>query len=154
MAFVATNNAKASGDIWDDADPVFNNYTYHYTIQHRHIAIKGKLLLDKGSFFAPWLSASLGAGFNRAYRYANKPTIYQALPNANFASHKTTAFTYTLGAGVQHILTKHLTAGIGYEFSDWGKSQLHRAAGQTIGNGLALNHLYTNGVLLNLTYIA
>jgi hypothetical protein len=44
--------------------------------------------------------------------------------------------------------------GAGYEFADWGKSGLNRAAGQTLNTGLALNHLYTNGVLVNLTYVA
>ncbi|HAT9492397.1 TPA: porin family protein, partial [Legionella pneumophila subsp. pneumophila] len=39
-------------------------------------------------------------------------------------------------------------------FADWGKSELGRASGQTLNEGLKLNHLYTNGVVLNLTYVA
>ena len=48
MAFVVTGAAKLSGDIWDDADPQFDNYTYQYQIKHSHFALKGKLLLDMG----------------------------------------------------------------------------------------------------------
>ena len=73
---------------------------------------------------------------------------------SNFASNTTTAFTYTLGAGVQRYLNPHWQAGIGYEFADWGRSQLNRALGQTLNSGLSLSHLYTNGFLLNLTYLA
>ncbi|HHS9463875.1 TPA: outer membrane protein, partial [Legionella anisa] len=78
----------------------------------------------------------------------------EALPNPDFADHTKTAFTYTLGAGVQKALNDHWQIGAGYEFADWGKSELGRAFGQTMNSGLALNHLYTNGVLFNLTYVA
>jgi hypothetical protein len=44
--------------------------------------------------------------------------------------------------------------GDGYEFADWGQSQLGRASGQTLSPGLSLNHLYTHGVLFNLTNLA
>lgn len=32
--------------------------------------------------------------------------------------------------------------GIGYEFADWGRSQLNRALGQTFNSGLFLPHVY------------
>ncbi len=154
LAIAAAGNAKFSGEIWDDADPAFNNYNYNYTVQHAHLAVKGKLLWDRGYWFTPWLSASVGVGFNRAYGFDNTPVIFEALPNANFTNHTTTAFTYTLGIGVQKTLSEHWQTGIGYEFTDWGKSQLGRAEDQTLNSGIALNHLYTNGLLLNLSYIA
>jgi len=65
-----------------------------------------------------------------------------------------TAFTYTLGAGFQRALSQNCQIGAGYEFADWGRSHLDRAFRQTLGNGLALNHLHTNGVLFNITYIS
>jgi len=72
----------------------------------------------------------------------------------DFASNTTTAFTYTLGVGVERHLNPHWQAGLGYEFADWGKSQLSRASRQTLNNGLSLSHVYTNGFLFNLTYHA
>ncbi|HHX3357169.1 TPA: outer membrane protein, partial [Legionella anisa] len=96
----------------------------------------------------------VGVGFNRAHDFTNTPLIFEALPNPDFADHTKTAFTYTLGAGVQKALNDHWQIGAGYEFADWGKSELGRAFGQTMNSGLALNHLYTNGVLFNLTYVA
>ncbi|RMX21650.1 porin family protein [Legionella jordanis] len=154
LAAATTGNAKLQGVIWDDADPEFNNHSYQYKIRNSRIAVKGKLLLDKGYWLMPWVSASLGVGFNRAHEYSNAPLIFEALPNPNFADHTKTAFTYTLGAGVQKAFNDHWQVGIGYEFADWGKSELGRADMQTMNSGLALNHLYTNGVLLNLTYVA
>ncbi len=154
LAVGATSNANLSGMIWDDADPEFDNYTYAYKIQHTHIAAKAKLLADMGYWFIPWVSGSIGVGFNNAHSFDNTPTIFEALPNPNFASHTETAFTYTVGAGVQKALNNHWQVGVGYEFADWGKSNLGRAAGQTQNSGLSLNHLYTNGVLFNLTYLS
>jgi opacity protein-like surface antigen len=154
LAVATTGNAYLSGNIWDDADSTFNNYAYAYKIKHTHIALKGKLLSDMGYMAIPWINGSLGVGFNQTHSFSNTPTLSEAIVMPNFAGNTTTAFTYTVGAGLQRKLDQHWQAGIGYEFADWGKSQLNRASGQTMNTGLSLNHLYTNGFLLNLTYSA
>ncbi|CAM3045636.1 Opacity protein and related surface antigens [Legionella steigerwaltii] len=154
VAVAATTNARLSGDIWDDADPEFDNFTYSYKIQHTHVALKAKLLADMGFLVMPWVSGSIGVGFNDAHGFNNEPKIFEAIENPDFASHTQTAFTYTVGAGVQKALTQNWQVGVGYEFADWGKSRLGRAPGQTMGDGLSQNHFYTNGVMFNLTYVA
>ena len=73
---------------------------------------------------------------------------------SNFSSHTNTTFTYNLGVGIQRVLNQNWQIGIGYEFADWGKSQLGIASGQTLNSGLKLNHFYTSGLLFNLTYVA
>jgi len=154
LAVAASGNARMQGIIWDDASFEFDNHSYSYRVQHTRVALKGKIIAGSSYRMMPWLSASVGAGFNRAKSYSNTPLIFEALPNSNFNNNTKTSFSYTLGAGVQKAVSAHWQAGIGYEFADWGKSQLGRAEGQTMNNGLALSHLYTNGVLFNLTYIA
>ena len=154
LEVAATNNANISGEIWDDANREFANYTYSYKIQHTHVAVKGKLLADAGFWLIPWVSASLGVGFNDTHRFHNTLTIFEALPTPDFSSCTQTAFTYTVGTGVQKVLNEHWQIGVGYEFADWGKSSLGRAEGQTLNSGLGLDHLYINGVLFNLTYLA
>lgn len=155
IALVTTGNAKSKGAIWDDADPQFNNYAYHYSIQHTHVALKGKLLADKfNTFIIPWISGSVGLGWNRAHHFENTPTIFEAITSPNFTGHTKTAFAYTLGAGANHAINHNWQVGLGYEFESFGKSKLSRAPGQTLGSGLVLNHLYINGLLFNITYIA
>lgn len=153
LALGFTAPLSLEDEIWDGVDLEYNNYISHYKIQHTHIALKGKLLVDSGYWITPWISGSLGVGFNNAYGFQSTPTIFEVLPASNFSSHKQTAFTYTLGVGLQKALNEHWQVGVGYEFADWGKSHLGRAPGQTLDNGLSLNHLYTNGVLLNLTFM-
>lgn len=154
LAFVATGNATLSGNIWDDADPAFNNYTYQYKVSHMAVALKGKLLGHWDLPIIPWISASLGVGFNKAYGFSNTPTIYEAVPSPNFTNNTTTAFTYAIGIGVERQLNPHWQIGAGYEFSDWGRSQLGPASGASSNQGLSLSHLYTNSLLFNLTYVA
>ena len=154
IAINATSSAKLSGEIWDDADPDFNNFTYDYSLQHTAVALKGKLLADRGFYLIPWVSASVGIGFNNAHSFDNLSVLFEALPHPNFRPNTQVAFTYTLGAGVQKMLNNNWQVGAGYEFSDWGKSHLGSAAQQTLSTPLALKNLYTNGVLFNVTYLA
>ena len=58
LAVATTGYAPLSGNIWDDADPQFNNYTYSYHVRHTHLALKGKLLADRGYIVTPWVSGS------------------------------------------------------------------------------------------------
>jgi opacity protein-like surface antigen len=148
------SNASLSGQIWDDALPEFNNFTYGYKVNHAHVAVKGKLLADMGAIVIPYFSGSVGVGFNHAYSFSNTPIIFEALPDPNFAAKTVTAFSYTAGIGAQRALSQNWQVGIGYEFADWGRSELGFAQGQTLGNGLKLAHIYTNGVLLNISYLA
>lgn len=149
-----SGGATLQGTIWDDANPQFENHSYQYYVQNSQIAIKGKLLMDKGYWLMPWISGSVGIGFNRAYGFTNTPLIFEALPNSNFTSRTTTAFTYSLGIGAQKRIDQHWQMGAGYQFSDWGRSQLGSANGQTVNSGLKLDHLYISGILFELNYLA
>ena len=149
--FGITGNANLSGDIWDDADPAFDNYTYQYQVRHRHIAIKGKLI-DQSFDVHPWISAAAGVGFNYSHSFINTPKIFEAVAMPNFSSKMVSAFTYSVGIGLQRTLSKHLQVGIGYEFADWGKSNLGSSEGQTTGQSLSLPHQYIQSLLLNVTY--
>lgn len=154
FAAAITGDAHLSGEIWDDANAEFNNYNYSYQIEHKHLSLKAKVLIDVDCLILPWVSGSMGVGFNEAHQFSNTPKIFEAVQNPNFSSHTKTSFTYAVGAGFDVAMTKNWQAGVGYEFADWGKSQLNRAQGQTIGKGLSLSHFYTQGLLLNITYLA
>jgi opacity protein-like surface antigen len=154
IAGALTSQAGLSGQIFDDADSQFNNYVYGYHIQHGHVALKAKVFKDLEYSVFPWISGSIGVGFNRANGFHNQPLISEAVMQNNFGNYMQTSFTYTVGAGLQKIINSNWQAGMGYEFADWGQSHLNAASGQTLGEGLSLNHLYTNGLMFNITYTA
>lgn len=154
LSFVATGPAKLSGQIWDDADEDFNNFVYQYQIQHKHLALKAKLMRDMGYLgLKPYLSASFGVGINEASNFAAIAIIEEAVGFPDFTPNKTRSYTYTLGFGLQKSLNKYWQLGLGYEFADWGKSQLGAAPEQLSGMGLKLDHLYTHGIFLSLTWL-
>lgn len=154
VALAADSPAKLRGDIWQMADPNFNNLTYQYHVRHTHVAIKSTLLSERFSkTILPYLSGSLGVGFNQAYNYSSTAKIFEALPGPAFQSNTETAFTYTVGIGIQKIISTRWQAGIGYEFADWGKNSLSKAPGQISGIGLQLAHFYTHQLQLTLSYL-
>lgn len=154
LAIAAININDIEGDILSDGESEFNNYAYDYKLQHIHVAVKEKLLFTTRTKISPWISASVGLAWNDAYDFNNTPKIFEAVKAPNFKDHTQTAFTYTLGIGFQYTLTRNWQAGIGYEFADLGKSALGSAEGQLTQDRLQAKHLYTNGVLFNLTYVA
>lgn len=149
-----TNNLNRNGDIWEQGSSDFDNYDYEYTINQSRIGVKGKLLTEplyKG--ISPYITGNLGIGLNQARAYASRPKIETESEQPPFDSHSTTSFTYIFGAGLQKTINSHWSIGAGYEFSDLGKSSLGRAAGQTMNEGIHLSHLYTNGVIVSLSYV-
>jgi opacity protein-like surface antigen len=154
VTVAATTSATEKGSVWEFSDPTFNNFTYQYHVTHFHVAIKGKALSAQFSENnLPYISGSAGVGFNRAYDYNTTPQIFEAVSPPNFQANTETTFTYTLGVGIQHVCSPHTQIGVGYEFSDWGKSGLLTAAGQRTRDVLQLNHLYTNQLQFNITFL-
>lgn len=153
LVVAKSGHANLQGDVWEDADPDFNNYSYRYRVRHSHVGVKGLLLIPAQYGLLPYISASLGIGTNDAYDFTSTPKIEEETPVPRFTNHSTTSFTYTIGLGLRKAINKNWQMGVSYEFSDWGKSQLGAAPGQTTNAGLKMDHLYTQGVYLNLSYI-
>ena len=153
FAVSTTSDAKVSGSIWEYADPEFDNYIYAYKVIHTGLAIKGKILADVNQPVMPYISGSLGVGFNRAHAFERVAVIEGEIPAPPFAPNTATAFTYTVGVGLQRALDEHWKLGIGYEFADWGKSHLGRFNGQTLNTGLRMSHLYTNELQFGISFV-
>lgn len=153
LEVAAATAATVNGDIWEDADRDFNNYNYHYNINHTRVGLRGRLLVDIEYDVMPYVSASVAVAFNDAHGFGIDPKIAEEVPAPSFDSNTEVAFAYTLGFGLQRIVNRHIQMGVGYEFADWGRSELGRVPGQTVGHGPALSHLYTNGLQFNLSYI-
>lgn len=152
LVVAGTTSASVNSDVWVDANPEFNNFTDTYRIEHAHIAAEGKVYMDVHAFAKPYVSGSLGVGFNRAYGDTLTTKLFQEIPPPVFTSHTTTALSYTLGAGLVRNLSHAWQVGMGYQFTDWGTTSLAAAPGQTVNGGLSLNHVYTNQLLFGLSY--
>ena len=153
IAVSKPSHATMSGDIWQDADPDFNNFYDHYYISHIQATVKGKLLsLVLGPTWQPYFSVTLGAASNKAFGYQSTTKLFQAIPPPDFLENTVTAFTYATSVGIQRMLNAQWALGAAYEFADWGKSSLSPANGQISSSAPSMSHLYTNQFQLNLTY--
>lgn len=152
LAFAVSGRTTLSGNIWDDADPAFDNYTYQYSVSHLALSLKAKIAGDWDFPIKPWVGATVGVGFNMSSGFTNTPTIPQVLPSANFADNTVTALSYSLSTGAAYKLDSQWELGVGYEFSDWGSSQLGAVPGGT-NLGPSLSHLFTHSVLFSVTYV-
>lgn len=143
--------ARFRGTVTQANNPSFSEKTYSYNVQELRVLVKGKLLFDL-NFYAtrPFLSAGVGIGFNHSYSYAEKPS---PVPPP-FRANTQTALTSTLGVGFEEIINEHWHVAIGYEFANWGRSQLDAAANQTTAPGLVVNNVYINSVLISLLFLA
>lgn len=154
VTLAGTTPVEFKGEVWEMGDPTFDNFVYDYRLKHMHVAVKGKLFATPFSETTwPYISGSVGVGFNRSYDYDTSAVIPEAVAPPNFENNTKTAFTYTLGAGIQRVFNSNLQAGIGYAFANWGQSALSPALGQQTQGVLALNSFYTNQLQFNITYV-
>lgn len=137
-----------------------NVASYAYKINHGRVAIKGLLAADSHEFFVqPYISGSLGIGFNHSHSFYTSPQITLAatgIPSAlfDYASNTEQGFAFTLGAGILKRLNQNWEVGIGYEFADWGKSTLSSNLPTPWNYSPPhLNKVYTHELQFSLSYL-
>ncbi|WP_058393295.1 outer membrane protein, partial [Fluoribacter dumoffii] len=144
LGVAAASDAALSGTV--NVNGVPDVYTYQYKISHVRAEFKGKLISNCFPMLQPYLSGSFGVGWNHSHDWTPTtidPVLY---PTYWFTTSSVVAFSYTLGAGVQKMLTPHWQVGMGVEFADWGKSYLG-GDGATLNQGPGMPHLYTTELL-------
>lgn len=139
--------------------PVSKTYSYSYRLSNARVGLKGRLIGDWGYWVKPYISGSANVGFNRSWNYTSAYTIFPLGEKPSFGDKTTTAFTYTAGIGVQGNIAPQWQLGVGYEFSDWGRSYLTEPS-LTLANGITFNYpaphatsFFTQSVQVTLSYI-
>jgi opacity protein-like surface antigen len=135
-------------------------YNYQYQLQTQQLLFIGKFLFTVRHMFHPYLAAGLGAAFNHAHGY-NAVTSQTGSVNLTptFSSNMQTSFSYSVGLGFDIDIDPHARLGIGYRFSDFGKSSLGN--GGVIYNNyfspvsfsLGGSHTYVNQLALEFGYL-
>lgn len=148
----ALSQLKIKGLIWDEADPRFVNNQYLYNINAYRVAAEGKMKKDIGLVLLPYINTSIGLGINKASDYKSIPLDCSVVNEQPFVTNTASSFSYSFGVGLEMISSKHLQFGLGYQFTDWGQSQLGAAVDQYINAGIYLPHIYTNAILLNIIF--
>jgi len=149
LGIAGVTDATVSGYV---DTPLFTDISsYQYKVNHVRAELKGKLICDSFKSFQPYLSGSFGAAFNNTHNFIPE-VINPLFPSTWFYSNTTLGFAYTLGLGVQTMVSTHWQIGAGYEFADLGRSFLS-GDGEAFTTGPSLSHLYTNEVLMSVSYL-
>ncbi|KGP62917.1 hypothetical protein EP47_09815 [Legionella norrlandica] len=150
LGVAGVSNAEVTGHA--NLNGLLDVYTYDYKVNHARIEMKGKLIGSSFNPVQPYISGSFGAAFNNSHDYRTTSINQFLFPAPWYASNTTIAFAYSVGTGLQMMLSPHWQVGMGYEFADLGKSFLG-GDGVNITKGLRLTHLYNNQLLFSLSYL-
>lgn len=132
-------------------DPNFDDFDYRYKVQSSRLVATGKLLGTYQQVFHPYVSGELGSAFNRSYGYTEIPRLATQPPKAPFKDNTLASFTWGVGVGVDMDISSNLRLGVGYQFSDFGRSCLGVSSAQATSETLTIVHLYDNQARVQLT---
>ncbi len=144
---------SVNGTLEQGISPPFVPFSYSYSLHSSQLLAEGKWVHQWREAYYPYAAAGIGAGFNHAQNYAtNIPDFMTLTPY--YSNHSSTSFSYSLGLGLDYALTKSITAGLGYRFSDLGHFALGNGAIRNIlvTSPLSQSHLYLNTLLIELNW--
>ncbi|CDZ76194.1 Opacity protein antigens [Legionella massiliensis] len=136
-------------------------YRYDYTLQSQQLLAVAKILATTHQVFHPYLSVGIGASSNDSRQFSQKTQELESINLApRFANHRKTAFSYSLGLGLDVNVSAHLRMGAGYRFSGLGHSSLGN--GSIVFNnynyptsfGLHTGNVYVNQAVFQASYLA
>lgn len=131
-----------------------DQYPYSYQVISRQLLAEGKLLWRVKERFHPFATLGLGAAFNYAYNYTVTIPPFTAF-SPQFTSHSNTAFSYSVGAGMDIDINKNWRIGGGYRYTDLGKTKLGAGLidATPFTSTLTQSNLYAQEVMANITYL-
>lgn len=137
------------------------HYNYSYRLQTQQVLAVAKLLVTTHQIFHPYAAVGLGAAFNDASRY-NVSTHERGSINLTplFDNNTHTAFSYSLGLGVDTDITQQVRLGLGYRYSSFGKASL--GDGRIVFNNYSfptsfapsITNFYANQFIAQISYLA
>jgi len=155
IGLAAASDVNVTGSI--NVNGVPNANFFEYQVNHGRAELKGRLVSEYYRLAQPYISGSFGAGFNHSHAYVPTTINPVLFPPNWFTDSTNIAFSYTLGIGIQTKINPNWQVAVGYEFADWGKNYLGQDDASLIPGpafyGPGLTHLYTNEVLLSLSYL-
>ncbi len=133
--------------------PDYGDIEYSYSVENQRALIENKFLWGFTDRFYLYLLGGIGVGFNKASDYSAKSIEEHTPANGLFDSKTTTSLSYSLGFGIEGVLSNHLLMSLGYQYSDLGEYSLgHFNYGDT-ADTLTLPNLMTHEIVLALSVI-
>ena len=152
--------SKVHGIIHQVPMPAFNDYSYTYSIQRQSLMALFKADIYRFKTFMPYVVVSGGLSRNKATHYTEQ--AFPGIPprvSPGYGSANDIYGAYTVGAGLDYILTNHVWASLEYSYGDYGYVSTGKGtdasltpSGFNFSQVNLKNKLTANNVVLNLIY--
>ncbi len=154
VSYYENSGYLAQGIVYQFTDPAMGNLFYQYSIQSQRLLLEGKLLTTCHQKYHPFINVGLGRTKNTASDYIETPVVSTSVPmTPGFGNNTSYSFTYLIGAGIEMDIDPHTRLGLMYRYVNLGKANLGTTPLQESTTTLSNNPLYTNEVMLQLTYL-
>jgi len=153
FSFYQTRVFSTSGVDYFLSEPDFGDREYHYSIRNQRVMFENKWLHQIHKRVYVYLLGGIGAAFNKAYNYHEVSLEPHTPADGIFSEHTKTSFTYSIGLGTEVAFTKHIRAGLGYQFSDLGKVSLGDYNNGNTDDTITTSNTSTNELVMQLSYI-
>lgn len=137
-----------------------SSYRYHYHTQSQQLLAAVKLLGSILDYSHPYVFIGLGGAWHDNHDYlARASNAANTNPTPLFKRRMSSDFSYALGFGLDTDMAPHIRFGVGYRFSDLGKSALGKGYMQLNTVNVPVNftlkspHVYVNQFIAQLTYV-
>ncbi|WP_133131335.1 outer membrane protein [Legionella yabuuchiae] len=154
IAFGGAGNVTLDGSIKSFGEPTGSRYEYQ--VGHGFVSARGKMILNPKLFFVqPFLTGSVGVGFNHTFGFRTYPLVDPTVATQWFRNYTDSfVLTYSVGAGLEKQLNSNWSIGVSYEFANWGENGLGRAfSSPWTYEGPQFTNLYAHNLLFSLSYL-
>ncbi len=131
-------------------------FRYHYQITSQQLLIENKLVFPINNTYYPFLLLGLGVAFNNSEDYdIHYPADLIFTPF--YEDNQNTAFSYSVGLGLDYRIFEKMRLGLSYRFSDLGRASLGQRTIDPIhpiavSGSLEDSHLTLQQILFHLSF--
>lgn len=155
IAFYSTvSDYEVDGAVNPNGSPNIVDYHYTYSVETQRIMFENKFLMGVNEHVLFYLLASVGEAINKAtgFKYTS---VDPAVPSNNviFEDNTEYSLSYSFGLGIEVPFFESFRAGLGYQYSDFGKIKLghQRSVGAT-SETLETDSTPAHEVIFNISY--
>jgi opacity protein-like surface antigen len=154
VAYNQDTDFNPVGTVYQFGSPFYGNLNYNYNIRSQRLLGQAKLLYTIKNVIHPYITGAAGEAVNKSFGYVETGVtsadfgMIQTFPNKTMHS-----FTYALGLGIDVDVGNHMRFGVGYNYLDLGQAALSMAPQQEGSGTLHYNHLNTNELIMQLSFV-
>jgi opacity protein-like surface antigen len=153
ISYHSITQMHVNGTLEQGISPPYYSAGYQYSVKTSQLLAEAKLIREWRDVLYPYLMGGIGVGMNAAQNYSTSiPDFLTITPI--YANRSNTAFSYTVGLGIDYFVAKPLSLGLGYRFSDLGSVGLGNGAVRytAVTSPLKQSHVYLNTLLIEANY--